>query len=269
MKIFSRFTSLLPSDGPEPAVFRVATFVGEDSAGVSHCVVVNPSASDEGLYQEGVAEDEILVFLFLEPDGARADFYQSGHAIKRCGSGTVAAAHVLDRELGLPLMELRTAAEILPLQRRGDRLGFRREALPLQRVNADSFWSGLVNEELRSCLLVGGEDDYALVELADEMAVAKVRVDLEALRRSSKRALILTAAATQKTCDYVFRYFAPQYGLAESAVTASVNAELGCFWSRQLKRPELVGHQLSAQGAMFLVRVESSCAWVMGKTRPC
>lgn len=267
MKTCSPSTSWVPPEGSDPLSFRVTTFTGPACAGAHHHVIVNPSPTQKRRALDAALEDEIVAFVHLAAEEVGAKFFQAGYEIKRCGSGIVAVAHVLHHEMGLPLKDLKTAGGTLNLQRKENRLGYRSTALPLQRIEDDCLWRALVDQQLLNCFLVGGDADYALLELANESALAKTTVDLQALTQSTKRALILTAVADTKPFNYVLRYFAPQYGLTEGAVTASVNAELGCFWSRRLKRSLLIGRQVSPQGALFEVLVEGSHVWVMGEAQ--
>lgn len=269
MKTSFPSTCWLPPDVAD-ASFQVITCFAASAAGVCHRVLLNPSpdARQACLDQRDrdQRESEILVLLWLGERGARAEFYQAGHAIRRCGSGTLAAAHVLSRELALPLTSLETEAADLPLQARGEYLGYANIALSAHAAGDHSFWSSLLDQPASDCQLIGGADDYCLLELDNERAVGGASVDLDALGKG-RRALVLTARAHQQPFHYVFRYFAPQYGIAESDVTASVNIDLGRFWFHRLKLSHLLARQLSGPGAEFRVEVEEERVWVFGQTR--
>lgn len=252
-------------------VYPVASFVGEACLGNQHWVCVNPRFPSVEQREAWLARanEAIVVFLFTsDSHSPRAEFYQSGRAILRCGSGTLAAAHVLFRELKLSdISQLNTDAGPVSLRMKGEYLGYGAQGLPLAECDKAEAWQSRVNQPIISSWDLGGSHDYCLLELVDEQAVADLEVDSQALRQSSDRALIVTAAARSSTYDYVLRYFAPQHGKAEDPATGSANLQLATFWRERLGKTQLKGRQLSQAGGEFLLEVTDSCTWVMGKTK--
>lgn len=249
-------------------VYPVASFVGESCLGNEHWVCVNPSVEQRDTCLARTNE-AIVVFLYTSTiHSPQAEFYQSGRAILRCGSGTLATAHVLFRELKLSgISQLNTKAGPLSLRMEGEYLGYGAQGLPLAECGKADLWQSLVNQPIISCWDIGASQDYCLLELADEQSVADLEVDSEALRQSSDRALIVTARSQRSTYDYVLRYFAPQHGKAEDPATGSANLQLATFWRQRLSKTQLKGRQLSQAGGEFLLEVTDSCTWVMGKTK--
>lgn len=265
MKTSSRSTFSLPPEA-EDSCFEVRTCFGLNAAGACHQVLLNPSHGTRHRYLD--QQDEVIVvYLYLENAGARASFYQAGQTIRRCGSGTMAALHVLYRELGIPLARLATDAGELWVQSHGEYLGYANTHLMMRPALDRSFWCSLPDQPSHDCQLIGETDDYCLLELASAEALARASVDIDALTRGSSRALVLTARAEEGPFDYVFRYFAPQYGMAESAVTASVNIDLGRYWCDRLNLRYLLARQLSDAGAIFHVEVAEDRVWIFGQTR--
>ncbi|MCW8196680.1 PhzF family phenazine biosynthesis protein [Proteobacteria bacterium 005FR1] len=258
------------SPDPGDSVFQVTSFVGEGCQGNLHQVYVNPqfaSPAHRELSLEA-AGDLILVLLFLE-EGAipRAEFYQFGRTILRCGSGSLAAAHVLLNELGFEALEmLQTDAGVVHLRERDGLLGYGDRTLPLTASEETALWQSLIDQRITSCWSIGSEHDYALVELESQASVRTLNVDIESLPRCSDRALIVTAAASGADYDYVLRYFAPQHGKAEDAATGSANLQLAPFWKERLGRDKLKGRQLSQSGGEFYLDIEGDLVWVHGRT---
>lgn len=253
-------------------IYPVASFVGEDCLGNQHWVCINPRFPSSRDRQAWLAEvnEPILVFLFIEPGlPPTAEFYQAGRAIFRCGSGNLAAAHVLFQEMNLADTGfLETAAGRVALRAQGEWLGYGAEGLALQENSEAEYWQSFVSQPLVSCWSVGGNYDYCLLELPNEQAVLDLTVDVEALRQSSDRALIVTARAASDAYDYVLRYFAPQHGKPEDAATGSANLQVATFWRQHLGKACLKGRQLSKSGGEFFLEVGAAdYAWVMGRTR--
>jgi predicted PhzF superfamily epimerase YddE/YHI9 len=254
-----------------PIEYQVASFVGEGCLGNHHRVCVDPDFASPAeknawLDQE---RDIIAVLLFTENGGSpRVEFHQMGHSIRRCGSGTLAAAHVLVFELGhMQVDALVTDAGPVSLRREGDWLGYGARGLPLRPCENPALWQALTDQDLASCWSLGGEQDYCLLELPSESAVKQLIVDADTLSRSSDRALIATAIASTPGFDYVLRYFAPQRGKAEDPATGSANLQLASFWRSRLKKNQLKGRQLSKEGGEFALDITHDRVWVMGKTR--
>lgn len=253
---------------PDSRLFSVNSFVGPDCLGNRHLVSVNSrlrSAEERAAWSAKV-RDAIAVFLFTgEPP--RAEFYEAGRPVLRCGSGTLAAAHVLLRELDFSDSgQLATAGGLLELQRQGEWLGYGARGLPLEEITEPATWRALLDRPVLSAWKLGGEEDYCLLELSDQAAVADASPDLDGLAHLSGRSLIITAPADGGDYDYVLRYFAPRYGKAEDPATGSANLQLAVFWSRRLGKSRLVGRQLSKAGGKFRLEHSPERTWVMGRT---
>lgn len=256
--------------GPDSGSFLVASFIGEGCQGNLHQVHVNPQfktpADRDSLLE--AAGDRIAVLLFLEADAIpRAEFYQLGRTILRCGSGSLAAAHVLVDELGIAEVDrLQTDAGIVRLRQRDELLGYGDRALPLKASDETELWQSMVDQMISSCWSIGGEQDYVLLQLENQASVERLIVDVETLPRCSDRALIATAAADDAGYDYVLRYFAPQRGKAEDAATGSANLQLAPFWKDRLAKDQLKGRQLSQAGGEFYLDARGELVWVFGRT---
>src|SRR5690606_5977853 len=200
----------------ESRIYQVDSFVGADCRGNRHRVYLNPPFRSSAERDSWLAEqDGIVVLLACDSRHQlpRLAFYESAQRIRRCGSGTLAAAHVLDH-LGHELTAAATPAGEIPLRRAGSRFAYAAE-YPVMLTAERDFWSPLLNKPIRDCCLVGGEDDYCLLELENEAALRELVVKIERLSRSTARALIVTAAASRPGYDYLLRYFAPRHGKAE------------------------------------------------------
>ena len=64
--------------------------------------------------------------------------------------------------------------------------------------------------------------------------------------------------------DFVSRFFAPQSGVPEDAVTGSAHTTLAPFWARELDKRNLVAKQLSARGGRICCEVHDDRVHIGG-----
>ena len=70
--------------------------------------------------------------------------------------------------------------------------------------------------------------------------------NMEKLKKLDYPAVIITAPG--KKVDFVSRNFAPKLGIPEDPVTGSAHCELIPYWSKNLKKKELLARQISERG---------------------
>jgi predicted PhzF superfamily epimerase YddE/YHI9 len=178
-----------------------------------------------------------------------------------CGHGTLAAAHVL-LERGGGEIHFQTAAGELKARRVGDliELDFPAESSSAAEPPAPLLRAiGQVPVRVERNRL-----DY-LVELESADAVQDLQPDLVALEEVDTRGVIVTARAASGEADFVSRFFAPRFGLAEDHVTGSAHCCLGPYWSPRLGHTALVGRQLSPRGRLVHVQVDAERVRLSGQ----
>jgi PhzF family phenazine biosynthesis protein len=164
-----------------------------------------------------------------------------------CGSGTLAAAHVLsecsdgaDRTLTFD-----TCAGVLGARQEPDRritLDFPADSLrpvPIPPMLPAALGSAPL-------AVARGRLDL-LVEIDCARTVRELAPDLAALATLDARGVIVTARGDAGS-DFVSRFFAPAVGIDEDPVTASAHCSLGAYWSTSLHKTRLTGLQVSARG---------------------
>ena len=85
-----------------------------------------------------------------------------------------------------------------------------------------------------------------LVELETVGELLAIDPDMDTLRQQPEGGLIVTARG--EDCDFVSRFFAPNYGIDEDDVTGSAHCSLAPYWAEKLGKTELLAHQLSERG---------------------
>lgn len=183
-----------------------------------------------------------------------------------CGHATLAAAHVLWVEekavhaTETILFETKSGELRAEIYEDAIRLDFPTVEVikkPFPREFARMFTSGLE--------FVGRNKYDWLVELPSEDAVRYFDPDLDAIKDSDCRGLIITAASSPgRSFDYVSRYFAPAVGVNEDAVTGSAHCALAPYWSRKLNTKDLTGFQVSSRGGFVNTRFEGHRVYLRG-----
>ena len=108
----------------------------------------------------------------------------------------------------------------------------------------------------------GGSDADYLIELDTERAVRAVRPNF-ALLREIPTGVIVTAAASCGSYDFVSRYFAASWGIDEDPVTGSAHCALAPYWASRMGT-ELVGKQVSERGGVVRTRFHGDRVTVTG-----
>ena len=94
--------------------------------------------------------------------------------------------------------------------------------------------------------------DYFLV-YETEQEILDIKPDFAELLKISTHAVIVTAKG--ETCDFVSRFFAPEVGVFEDAVTGSSHCNLIPFWAEKLGKTEMFARQVSARGGELFCKL--------------
>jgi predicted PhzF superfamily epimerase YddE/YHI9 len=195
-------------------------------------------------------------FVVRRPDG---DFdlrwFSPMVEIDLCGHATLASAHVLGGA-----GRFRTRSGVLTCSR--DSTGRIEMDFPAMPALEASPPSGLDLDGIR---WFGRGQFDVLIELADADAVRAYRPLLDELAALAPRGVIITAAGDRHGVDCVSRFFAPNAGVPEDAVTGSAHCTLAVFWAERLGRTTLVGHQASARTGTVHMRLEGDRVMLGGQ----
>lgn len=182
-----------------------------------------------------------------------------------CGHATLAAAMAL-ADLGEALnrfvFHTRSGPLVVKLASDGVEMDF--PALP--------FAPAMVDGALATALGARPIAQYSstmdvLVEMESARQVAALAPRMDQLAEISCRGVIVTAASDSPGIDFVSRFFAPRFGVAEDPVTGSAHCLLGPFWSARLGRDRLVGRQISARPGTVGVRMVGDRVALAGSGR--
>jgi PhzF family phenazine biosynthesis protein len=212
-------------------------------------------------------------FLIRDADGYNLRWFTPGGEVDLCGHATLASAHYLwaSGELG---------------SHEQARFSTRSGLLTADRVTIDGEpWIELdfpaepakqIDTPHGLAAMLGAEPVWAgknrmdyLVELEDEATVRALAPDLKAVAALSNaenvRGIIVTAAGADGSADVVSRCFYPRLRIDEDPVTGSAHCAIAPYWSRRLKKPELVAYQASPRGGWLRLRLDGDRVKLRGQ----
>jgi PhzF family phenazine biosynthesis protein len=250
-------------------LFQVDSFSAKpfrgNPAGV--CLLDRPAPA---AWMQNVAKEMNLsetAFLVPEKGGFRLRWFTPRVEVKLCGHATLASAHILWEEGILPLgVEARfhTLSGLLTASRRGKWIELDFPARPVSPRPPS--WAKAVAAALQlKPLLVGRSQEDALVEVAGEGVVRKLRPDFQRLLGIPVRGVIVTSRASLKGFDFVSRFFAPAVGVDEDPATGSSHCALTPYWAAKLGKPEMLAYQASERGGVLKVRLERKRVKIAGQ----
>lgn len=246
--------------------FQVDCFADRPFAGNPHAVVLlNSHWPAVEWLQQLAAEVNLPATAFVRQAQPHLGLrWFSPHTeLTLCGSGTLAAAHIL-WELGerTETLGFTTSAGLLEARLRPDhRITLN---LPSDDPRPVPVGPELVDAlGVRPQAAARGRLDL-LAELDSADAVRCIKPDLASLAMLEARGLIVTAPG-EADIDFVSRFFAPAAGIDEDPATASAHCTLGAYWSAKLNKTALTGHQASARGGYIDVHLKGDRVDLTGK----
>lgn len=247
-------------------VFTVDCFTDRPFAGNPNAVCLFDSDWPATQWlQQLAAELNLPASAFVRRDrrGTELRWFSPQTELALCGSGTLAAAHVLwEGDDPGETLAFHTCAGILGAHRGPDRritLDFPLDdPQPIPSPPALSAALGVAPAAVSR-----GRLDL-LVEVDSAETVRRLNPDLRALAALDARGVIVTAISDADS-DFVSRFFAPAAGIDEDPVSASAHCSLGAYWSNKLGKTALTGLQVSARGGRVEVHVRDDGVSLTGQ----
>jgi predicted PhzF superfamily epimerase YddE/YHI9 len=98
---------------------------------------------------------------------------------------------------------------------------------------------------------------------SSEKEILDMEPDMTKLKKVDKRGIIVTAKGDK--ADFVSRFFAPKYGIAEDPVTGSAHCALVPFWAKKLGKKDLIAHQVSKRGGELFCKDQGDRVVISGR----
>lgn len=237
---------------------------------------------------------EIVVVVFrVNSHSASIRFFQRGHEIQYCGSGTLAAAGWLgcnqsafnssgtlftQCNIDFSLRFLRGKWKVGQLSspkieklkcvknKEPNQFFYYAKPFTSRRLTSTEFaiWSTMISVPAAEGFVIGQQKDYCHLVVSDEQQLRQLVVRERLICLLKQRALIVTSPSSpvSKT-HYNLRYFAPQYGMPEDIATGSAHLQVAGYWQQRLRKKRVLGRQLIKQGGAFSIeRCSVGCSSV-------
>ncbi len=204
-------------------------------------------------------------FLVRNTDGFGLRWFTPLIEVDLCGHATLASAHVL-WSIGAVAehasISFSTRSGILTATRAGDLIELDFPLLPEEPTQRPP---GLIEALGVMPIYVGKSRHDLIVEVKTEAEVRAARPDFTQLASVATRGVMLTAASSDPSFDFVSRFFAPAAGINEDPVTGSAHCCLASFWRKRLGKDCFRAYQASVRGGVVQVRVAGDRAVLCGQ----
>ena len=246
----------------EAPLFQVDAFTDRLFEGNPAAVCLLSRWPEAGVLQAIAAENNLSETAFLVGGGGEYQlrWFTPVREVDLCGHATLASAHVLFRHYGFEGSEVAfdTKSGRLTVRREEDRLRMDFPARPAEPIEPPA---GLYEALGGAPTEVHMASDL-LVRYATEEEVRDLEPDFDALTGFASRGFIVTAPG--ESCDFVSRFFAPEYGIPEDPVTGSAHCTLAPYWADRLGKTSLVARQVSRRGGTLWCEVKGERVEIAG-----
>ena len=234
-------------------LYQLDAFTAKPFGGNSAAVCPLESWLPDAMMQAIAAENNLAETAFFVPEngGFRLRWFTPVSEVKLCGHATLATAHVILNRLDTARDRVcfHTLSGALEVERDGDRLVLDFPALPVTK----EYDPALVADAIGMLPVELWEADRGMAVLERPEQVRDLTPKFERIAALPLDTLIVTAPGFDGDCDFVSRFFAPQYGIPEDPATGSAHCVLTPYWSRVLGKTKMFARQLSARGAELWV----------------
>lgn len=183
-----------------------------------------------------------------------------------CGHATLAAAHVLARELGVGHDSLRFNTRFrgaLTARLSGDLVAIDLPAVAFEAHPVEHAVPDALGARVLSAVRPNADPWQVLYELDTEESIRTLTPDIKALADAIEHCVIVTAPG--RDVDFVSRMFGPHYGVDEDPVTGSAHCLLAPFWSKRLGKSPLSAWQCSPRGGRLECHVQGDRVELAGQ----
>lgn len=217
---------------------------------------------DDGLLQAIAEENNLSETAFFVPSnkGFQLRWFTPAREVDLCGHATLATAHIIFENLGYSKQSItfETRSGDLLVERHGKQLKMDFPACPpIPCIASDLLIKGLGQTPVE----VLAADDYLLV-FESEASVRAIVPDQALLAQLDLRGVIITAPGME--FDFVSRFFAPKFGIAEDPVTGSAHCALAPYWANKLGKTILTARQVSKRGGNLTCEVSADRVMLYG-----
>jgi len=250
------------------SIYQVDAFTKEPFKGNPAAVCILQNKLEDDLLQFIASEMNLSETAFLRPLEEKPleetktfslRWFTPTVEVPLCGHATLAAAAVLFYDINILKDELvfQTKSGILSAKRdkNGICLDFPKDA-PVKISPPQSIISAIAITDFKN-VAYGKRTEMLLIHLFDEEDVRSLKPNYERMKsvraREEIKGVIVTASG-KPPYDFISRFFAPWIGINEDPVTGAAHTVLAPYWSKILKKKEMLAYQTSQRGGELTVR---------------
>lgn len=250
----------------ELKIYQLDAFANQLFSGNPAAVCPLDAWLPDELMQQIAQENNLAetAFFVKEADGLRIRWFTPTKEVTLCGHATLAAAWVYFHHIEPSAGEVsfNSLSGSLGVARNSESLTLNFPVAAYQSVVAPALLSRALGVEP---LEVYASDDW-LVRLDSEETLMGIKPDMSLLKQLDRRGVIVTAEG--ENCNFVSRFFAPNYGIDEDPVTGSAHTLLTPFWAERLNRTTLHARQLSPRGGELHCELKGDRVLISGEVVP-
>lgn len=245
-------------------IYQIDAFADRVFSGNPAAVIPLDTWLADEVMQSIAAENNLSETAFFVKEGSTYRirwFTPNKKEVSLCGHATLASAYVLFEELGVEqdTIHFTCLAGHLTVVRDGS---FITMDFPSQSPEPCESYP-LIEKGLGVTPVECLQDEDILVRVESEAIVKSIKPNHEYLMQLPLRGVIVTAPSEKY--DFVSRFFAPKYGIAEDAVTGSSFTKLTPYWADRLDKLALSARQISERGGDVLTTLKGDRVTVSGK----
>ena len=253
-------------------IFQVDSFTDEPFKGNPAGVCILDREQTKAWMQKIAMEMNLseTAFALRRDKGFRLQWFTPTTEVSMCGHATLATAHIL--------WETSRLAEGLPavFHTKSGELSCRKAdawiemAFPSREVRATQMSGsladaiGLATDKGEASSSETDDGLLLLVEVASQEILENVNPDFARLKEEAA-IVIVSSRSSSDEFDFVSRCFAPLLGVDEDPVTGSAHCYLTPYWSKRLRKTELVGFQASRRGGVVRCELSGEKVLIGGK----
>jgi predicted PhzF superfamily epimerase YddE/YHI9 len=247
-------------------IYHIDAFTSRVFGGNPAAVCPLESWLDNATLQAIAAENNLSETAFFVGRDGRYDIRWMTPAaeVDLCGHATLASGWVVMNRLDRGRDEVVFGSRSGPLAvvRRGDLLALDFPSRPPESIGAAPAVGEALGRTPRQVL--AARDYLALYDTEDE--VRALRPDMARVAALDRHGVI--ASAPGQSCDFVSRFFAPAWGIAEDPVTGSSHCTLVPYWAGRLGKDRLRALQVSARGGELFCELRGPRVGIAGRAAP-
>jgi PhzF family phenazine biosynthesis protein len=245
-------------------IYIVDSFAGRIFTGNPAAVCPLDKWMDDTLMQNIAMENNLseTAFFVMEGEQYAIRWFTPVKEVYLAGHPTLAAAHVLFSHLNYVRDEIifTSQAGVLKVRKENGLIVLNFPSDDIEIIDTPEFLAG--SFQFNPVETVKGIQDYMFC-FETQKQVEEAVPDLAKIAKGDARGLIITAPGDE--CDFVSRYFAPQFGINEDPVTGSAHTTLTPYWHNKTGKTEMKAIQLSKRRGWLTCKYLNERVEISGK----